>query len=74
MKAQGRSWRYFGLIALALAAGAVRMEEELIEPATVDFHAIRNDVALDPVRCDERLDAAWLGHCTRPEIARVRAN
>ncbi len=68
MKAQGRSWRYFGLIALALVAGAVRMEEDRVEHKATFFFAARDAGAAEPVRCDERLDAAWLGQCTGPEL------
>lgn len=66
MKAQGRSWRYFGLLALALVAGAVRVEEEPAEPGEAVLFFARNDVAAEPARCNERLDATWLGQCTSP--------
>lgn len=68
MKAQGRSWRYFGLIALALVAGAVRLEEDRLERKSTFLFAVRDAGAAEPVRCDERLDAAWLGQCTGPEM------
>lgn len=68
MKAQSRSWRYFGLIAFAFVAGAVRMEEERIEPKAAFFFVARQAGATESLRCDERLDAAWIGQCTGPQM------
>lgn len=66
MRNNERSWRYFGLLALAFAAGAVRMDEALEAPGARAFHASAPDASAGPSRCDRALDAAWLGDCTHP--------
>jgi hypothetical protein len=59
-----KSWRYFGLFALALVAGAVRFEEDRDAAA---MGAFTSDPALvaDAGGCDT-FDPGWLGACTSP--------
>lgn len=66
MRNNERSWRYFGLLALALVAGAVRMDDALEAPGARAFHVSAPEAAVAPGGCDRALDAAWLGDCTHP--------
>jgi hypothetical protein len=68
MKAESKSWKYFGLLALALTAGAVRWEADLDERrGAAGFHASSSEAEAAPLACG-RLDAGWLGPCTRPDV------
>ena len=68
MKSESKSWKYLGLLALALTAGAVRWEADLIEQrGAAGFSASGADADAAPRGCS-RLDAGWLGECTRPDV------
>lgn len=68
MKAESKSWKYLGLLALALTAGAVRWEADLGERrGAAGFNAAGSEAAAAPLACS-RLDAGWLGECTHPEV------
>ena len=68
MNAEPKSWKYLGLLALALTAGAVRWEADLTERrGAAGFHASGIEPEAAPPACS-RLDAGWLGECTRPDV------
>ena len=68
MKAESKSWKTLGLLALALTAGAVRWETDLIERrGAAGFYATGEEPDAAPRGCS-RLDAGWLGECTRPDV------
>jgi hypothetical protein len=68
MKAEPRSLKYFGLLALALTAGAVRWEADLTErQGAAGFVASGSASDAAPLACS-RLDAGWLSECTRPDV------
>jgi hypothetical protein len=68
MKAERKSWRYLGLLALALTAGAVRWEADLTEQrGAAGFHASGIEPDAAPLVCS-RLDPGWLSECTRPDV------
>ena len=68
MNAEPKSWKYLGLLALALTAGAVRWETDLHErQGAAGFHASGTDTDAAPQAC-RRLDAGWLSECTHPEV------
>ncbi len=58
-----RSWRYFGVLALALTAGAVRMEDEFLASNAGIFHAANAQRSDEPVQCNDQLNHAWLAQC-----------
>lgn len=66
MNTEPKSWKYLGLLALALTAGAVRWEADLSDRrGMAGFTAAGG--ATETAACD-RLDAGWLGECTRPDV------
>ena len=68
MKSESKSWKYLGLMALALTAGAVRWESDQVEMrGAAGFSASGDESAAAPQAC-HRLDAGWLGECTRPDV------
>lgn len=66
MKQQDRHFRFFAVIALALAAGAIRMEERWLEPQGGVIGVHPRPQLDDIVRCDTGLDPSWIGACTHP--------
>ena len=68
MKSESKSWKYLGLLALALTAGAVRWESDQVERrAAAGFHASGDEPGAAARAC-HRLDAGWLSECTRPDV------
>jgi hypothetical protein len=66
MRNQERSWWYFGLLALALTAGAIRFGEDAREyrgPAAIALPQQTPPPLSDPAICEKRLDPAWFGEC-----------
>lgn len=63
-----RSWRYFGMLALALTAGAVRLEDEFLAADAGMFHAANAQQIGEAAQCDDRLDPAWLAECSDPAL------
>jgi hypothetical protein len=68
MKSESKSWKYLGLLALALTAGAIRWETDLVEQrGAAGFYASGAESDAAPPGCG-RLDAGWLSECTRPDV------
>lgn len=68
MKSQNKSWKYLGLLALALTAGAVRWETDLFERrGAVGFYASGAQPQAASPDC-HRLDARWLSECTPLDV------
>ncbi len=66
MKNENRSFKYLAVAALAFTAGAVRWEADLADGRDAGFYAVGDSRSAD-LACN-RLDAAWLGDCTHPEV------
>ena len=64
-----KSWRYLGVLALALTAGAVRFEEDKQDAQLGVFHSEPRQAIEPAPDCTAQLDPAWLGECTHPKAA-----